>query len=287
VAKKPTAFLVDSAEGLEKVFFTTHSPYPKPGPNVIHPYEGDEQLGFALDQPFTPYTHLIEGVWNHDSSMARKILRNRIYSPFERTPLCDGMIKVAAKRANVVSQEDFEARVKSLAKFEWIEVTPAATPVQKAKSKIDEKIKGKTLTLGEAVAVAEELSLASYQTEGAEAEEIGVGAVLLNRGGKVLTTAYNQNFDNRTQHAELLLIRNYLQAHGEVIPANSKLIVTLKPCAMCAAQILTFAKDIESLEIIFVNDDEGSFANNTVLIPETDLHDKAGQPNSNMTQYGR
>src|SRR4051794_31918303 len=76
----------------------------KPGPNsgptafLVH----EDQVYIARHrrspgEPRTPVTELIQGIYDLDPIFARKILRKRIFTTYEPTEMCFGMIKVAAK----------------------------------------------------------------------------------------------------------------------------------------------------------------------------------------------
>jgi tRNA(adenine34) deaminase len=70
---------------------------------------------------------------------------------------------------------------------------------------------------------------------GLSAGEVPVGAVVI-RAGKVVGEAHNETVARRdpTAHAELLAIRQALDATGQDRLADATLYVTLEPCAQCA-----------------------------------------------------
>src|SRR4051794_7209716 len=51
-------------------------------------------------QPLSAIVILIQGIYEADPQMARKILRNPIFSTATPTEMCLGMVKVAAKRVH-------------------------------------------------------------------------------------------------------------------------------------------------------------------------------------------
>jgi tRNA(adenine34) deaminase len=71
----------------------------------------------------------------------------------------------------------------------------------------------------------------------AAADEVPVGAVLVDAGGAVLAEAHNRVEAERdpTAHAELLAIRAATARLGAKRLPGCTLYVTLEPCAMCAA----------------------------------------------------
>jgi len=72
--------------------------------------------------------------------------------------------------------------------------------------------------------------------------EVPVGAVLLDAEGRVLAQAGNrteERFD-ASAHAEMLVLRAAGQLRGSPRLPDCELVVTLEPCAMCAAAISAF-----------------------------------------------
>ena len=232
----------------------------------------------TAESPWTPITALIEGVWAHDSPFARKILRQTIVTRFPVTPLCEGMINVAGKRYTVLDQEELTRRWMEGADLEAIDSTPSPTSGEAT-------FLNQNLNAKEAMALAVQLSERSAQKAELHESDRKVGAVLLSKEGKVISTAWNTNSVNRTHHAELKLIRNYLTEHNTFVPEDCSLYVTLQPCAMCAAQIFTFVKRPESIKIFYLNADPGPLSKNSVLNPGSDLWKKAGSPKLNSSQF--
>ena len=84
------------------------------------------------------------------------------------------------------------------------------------------------------------MALALAEAEAAAARgEVPVGAVLVDRDGRVLAAAGNRVETDRdpTAHAEMLVLRAGAARLGAKHLADCDLYVTLEPCAMCAAAI--------------------------------------------------
>jgi tRNA(Arg) A34 adenosine deaminase TadA len=84
------------------------------------------------------------------------------------------------------------------------------------------------------------MALAIAQAEAAAARgEVPIGAVLVDRDGRVLAAAGNRVEADRdpTAHAEMLALRAGAARLGAKHLAGCDLYVTLEPCAMCAAAI--------------------------------------------------
>ena len=81
-------------------------------------------------------------------------------------------------------------------------------------------------------------------TKPAERGEVPVGAVVLETiSGRILATAGNRTEElaDPAAHAEILALRAAAQTRGRPRLPDCTLVVTLEPCAMCAAA-LSFAR---------------------------------------------
>lgn len=73
-------------------------------------------------------------------------------------------------------------------------------------------------------------------------EEVPVGAVLLDKNNHILARAYNhvETEYDASAHAEIRVMRQAAQKLGSSRLLDCTLVVTLEPCAMCAAAISHF-----------------------------------------------
>ena len=71
------------------------------------------------------------------------------------------------------------------------------------------------------------------------AEDVPVGAVILDEAGAVVARARNRREIDRdpTAHAEMLAIRQAAAAVGSWRLTGLTLVVTLEPCTMCAGAV--------------------------------------------------
>lgn len=72
--------------------------------------------------------------------------------------------------------------------------------------------------------------------------EVPVGAVVLDREGRVLARAGNrvEADSDASAHAELLALRDAARRLGSPRLVDCDLVVTLEPCPMCAAAMVHF-----------------------------------------------
>lgn len=85
------------------------------------------------------------------------------------------------------------------------------------------------------------MRLACEEALQAQAEgEVPVGALILDREGRLLSRGRNQVIRNSDPcaHAEIMAIRNAAQALGNYRLDGCTLYVTLEPCAMCAGALV-------------------------------------------------
>lgn len=87
------------------------------------------------------------------------------------------------------------------------------------------------------VAMNTALELAEQALAGGD---VPVGAVVVDREGRVLATAHNRCEVDRdpTAHAEVLALRAAAAATGDVRLEGCTLVVTLEPCTMCAGAVV-------------------------------------------------
>lgn len=72
--------------------------------------------------------------------------------------------------------------------------------------------------------------------------EVPVGAVLLDGQGRVLARAGNrtEELHDASAHAEMLVLRAAGHLRGSARLPDCEVVVTLEPCAMCAAALSAF-----------------------------------------------
>src|SRR5438876_8203030 len=76
--------------------------------------------------------------------------------------------------------------------------------------------------------------------EAANLNEVPVGAVIVDSGGKILAAASNRTIKNNdpTAHAEILALRTAATRLGNYRLAGTTVYTTIEPCAMCAGALV-------------------------------------------------
>ena len=85
------------------------------------------------------------------------------------------------------------------------------------------------------------MKLALLQAQKAfAADEVPVGAVLVDERGTILARAFNQTISRHdpTAHAEISVLRKAGRKIGNYRLVNSTLYVTVEPCIMCMAAVI-------------------------------------------------
>lgn len=175
----------------------------------------------AAGEPHSALTQLIQGVWQAHPSIARLILRARIETNEEMTPLNWGMLKTAARR--FVSAEWQEPVP------EWVRVE-FSNPYALAAG-------GDESPPPDPMGVALQMAAQSRRVERLYASDRPVGAVLFHRERGVLAVGHNTNASNRTLHAELNLVQSWWREQRAPLPEGAELYTTLEPCRMCSGMI--------------------------------------------------
>jgi tRNA(adenine34) deaminase len=87
---------------------------------------------------------------------------------------------------------------------------------------------------------ADAIGLALDAARATPADEVPIGAVVLDPSGRVLAAAHNERVTDRdpTAHAEVLALRQAGAAWGSWQLAGCTLAVTLEPCTMCAGALV-------------------------------------------------
>jgi tRNA(Arg) A34 adenosine deaminase TadA len=177
------------------------------------------------------------------------------------------MIKVAAKRSTVLSQDELRNRLGTHPGA--ILPVPSPTPGRFTTRELPSAIP---------TALLESLKSLSKSPK-------PVSAVLLSPDGMPLLGAWSANEIDRTAHAELNLVRAWFAEHRAPAPAGSTLQVSLRPCAMCAAQILALSGEPGRVRVVFHEEDPGPLSKNSCLVPGSDLWHRAGKPDWEARPY--
>lgn len=206
--------------------------------------------------PYSPMTHLIQGIYNICPNNARSILRNKIYVNSAPTEMCLGMMRVAAKRYEVVNiKNNFIYNVPFIFKEIRYFYKKNSFNLNKNLVTCDKEAMLFASNLASNVVTRDELYNSNRR----------VASVLVSENNQVLAVGMNDNALNKTCHAEVNLIQSHFADFGRPLPKKSKLFTTLKPCKMCAAMISHSVDDLAQFKVYFLNDDIGKLAKNTIL----------------------
>ncbi len=211
-------------------------------------------------------TTLVRGLCEGFPLESLTLTRERIFTSYPLLPLCEGMIKVAAKRATVLDDEAFHEETTNFS-GDSIEVLPPPG-FEFHDSNLPLKSVHPFRSIPEFL---EELKKkATGKTR--------VSALLTDREGMVITSSWSRTGLNRTHHAELQLVQNLYHSGVVYFPDHSTLWISLRPCAMCSAQILGLMRRSKGFKVRFLEDDSGPMSKNSCLFEGSDLWKSAGHP---------
>lgn len=215
-------------------------------------------VALPADSGRSPIRDLIERVYHAESlrpvSRARTILRERIHADFPASIADRETVKVAAKRISAPSPEPRPAA----GTVALPDCPPPAT------FGIPELIPGAVILHEEVPAWLELLKEKTTRARDQWTSDRPVAAILVDAEDRLIAYAWNTNARIRTRHAEWNLCESLARA-GRSIPGGAKLYVSLKPCRMCAARIWEAAEDPTRLAVVYLENDPGPLAQETLL----------------------
>lgn len=223
--------------------------------------EGATVTGTVAVAPgHSPIIKLIEQIYFTESfnfpSQARLRLRERIHYSYPPSITDRETVKVAAKRLATTAEAITNTFDTPSAEF-WSPLlgsTRNLKPLPTGEIFTDpELVIGSRINPEEIPATLERLRLSSDRL---------VSALLIDSEDRILGWSWNTNAVIKTRHAEWNLCEGLGTAK---IPSGARLWVSLKPCRMCAARIWESAEDPTQIEVIYLENDPGPFAQGTML----------------------
>ena len=226
-----------------------------PGETIYFAHAPEARPGL----PHSAITRLIQGIWETEAAQARRILRRRIFTSANvATPMCTGMVKVAAKRLSLQTLPD-------ATDLPGRDVSAQGNP-ELAQAPAPEPAPGPPRSPADLLAFALSLATEIPRREGPRYTlDRPVAAILADADGRILATAVNRNARNRTLHAEVRLAQAWHHRTGRGFPPGARVYVTLKCCRMCAGMLWQTAEQPETLHVHYAEDDPGPQARATEL----------------------
>lgn len=203
----------------------------------------------------SPIITLIEKIYFtesfHSPSQAKRLLRERIHSTYAPSITERETVKIAAKRlAAPVESLPSEMRAQIQECVPNLMKLPPLEPFRDSKLKMGERIDPVEIPR-----VLERLRLLGQKFDRP------VSALLIDSEDRVLGWSWNTNAVIKTRHAEW----NLCAGLPGKIPPGARFWVSLKPCRMCAARIWEQCEDPARIEVIYLENDPGPFAQGTLL----------------------
>ena len=221
----------------------------------------DEHTG-TMDWINSPIARLIHGINVEFGAERLRLLRQRICADYDISPWDHSLIKVCAKRFCRSNKLDVDA-----AKARRVIDIGADLQFDPNSARLQD-MTGKIFSHKEALELC--VSLADEQKSMHSDMKLhlaprNVGALILDRFGKLLAATVNTNASCQMRHAEVNLILNLRERGIHEIPDSAQIFVSLKPCRMCASLILSSGHNSSSFKIIAAADDIGRFGRHNFL----------------------
>lgn len=215
--------------------------------------------------PSSAIVKLLQGIFDQFIDQSFFILRNRIYTSAPLTEMCQGMIKVVAKRATgQVQGKDFGIGLQHLKLQEIGESEEIYYPVRKINTLNSENISSENVSSDEKA-----FSFLRSLTEEVPRGEIlhdfdrEIGCLLVDTEGQILEFGINSNSKNKTLHAEVVMVQKFFR-RSQSLPRGAKIYVTHKPCKMCAGMIYQMSAD-RDISVLYLEEVPGALSQNTIL----------------------
>jgi len=221
-----------------------------------HDYTG------TMDWINSPIARLIHGINVEFGAERLRILRQRICADYDISSWDHNLIKVCAKRFCNSRNLDEDA-----AKARRVIDIGANLQVDQTSARL-QHLTGKVFSHKDALELCVSLADEQKSTHSDVKLHLAprkVGALILDRSGKLLVATVNTNASCQMLHAEVNLILNLRERGIHEIPNGAQIYVSLKPCRMCASLILRSAFNSSSIKIIAAADDTGRFGRHNIL----------------------
>jgi len=209
--------------------------------------------------PSSAVVKLLQGLFDRYVDHSFFILRQRIYTTAALSKMCQGMVKVTAKRA----QGEISAQNHRLVwSFEKIAIGEENELVTSTRWLTPEN--QRPLAEVQALEAATPLkwirAIAALNPRGEILHDYDrdIACVLVDKSGELLSFGLNSNSKNKTLHAEINMIQRFFREQGRKIPEDAQIYTTRKPCKMCAAMIHDWSEKPGGLKIHFVEEDKSS-----------------------------
>ena len=215
-------------------------------------------------KPWNAVVNLIQGIFESSLDNSFFILRQRIYTTEMKNVMSHGMIKLTAKR---ISYEVVAHNHGLPLPAKQIEILAGRNSQWKSRwqQEIEYQIPEKFSNVHEAAQCCQRIAENVPRGEVLHDVNRAIAAILMAQDGRVLAWATNTNKINKTLHAEVATIQNYYRQFQTAIPKNATLIVSLKPCVMCAGMLVEVCEKREDLKVIYLQDDPGALARQDFL----------------------
>ncbi len=214
--------------------------------------------------PSSAVVKLIQYLFDEYVDQSFFILRNRIFSTRALTPMCEGMVQLAAKRATapVIAVDHGLVPVAELLELgaenqHLVQTRHEISLPWTAPSKIRDPIEAEFYLRQLIEQIPRGDVLHDFNRP--------IAALVCGPEGQVLSWAVNNNAKNKTLHAEVVAVQRFYRNFRQKLPLETKIYSSMKPCRMCAGMIYEMSENPVKLQTVYFQDDPGPLAQNTIL----------------------
>lgn len=226
-----------------------------------------EQIYFAVTEPSkvnSAVVKLIQHIFDQHIDHSFFILRGRIFSNVILSETSLGMVRIAAKRVQGKIQPK-DHGIKYAMSLESVgsdnEFYLNSRHVESLNASVNKTFE----STGDIKKSLQDLELLIDRGEILHDHNRPIGVIATDENLNLLGWSANSNSKNKTLHAEVRLVQEFLQVQKKTLPRGTQIFVSLKPCRMCAAMIAEACEDAKSISVKYLRDDPGSMARGTAL----------------------
>lgn len=208
--------------------------------------------------PSSAVVKLLQGLFDQQIDHSFFILRKRIFTTAPIGAMCQGMVKVVAKRLQGELQPlDHGLPMPGEAVRIGEEGVLAPVHFLSAENQLPlmeiESFRQNTM-----LEWLRRIAALNARGEVLHDYDRDISCMLFDGEGKLLAFGLNSNAKNKTLHAEVNMVQRFFREQQRKIPRGARIYTTRKPCKMCAGMIHDWSEDPTSLEIHYLEVDKSS-----------------------------
>lgn len=215
--------------------------------------------------PSSAVVKLLQNIFEQNLDLSFFILRNKIFTTAAFSDQDYGIVKVLAKKI------EFSVPISSIETLarenEWVSVADDDEVIFSTRFR-DRSFEDDPDFFNSYESVENQLVRLTLKQERGEIlhdHNRPIAATLIDPQGKACLWALNSNSRNKSLHAEVNLLQKFYQREKRKIPSGYSIVVTHKPCKMCAGMIFDFCEGPLRTKVHALNNVTGCRSRWTIL----------------------